>query len=46
MGAIRRVLNYNSYYPLRSEKKVVDYIEGVTADADKGADNFLRGMVT
>ena len=46
LRAIRRVLDDNRYYPFCSEKKVVEYIEGVAADADQGANNFLRSIVT
>lgn len=41
-GIIYRVLGDSRYYPLGGEKEVVPYIEGVTTDADQGADNFLR----
>ncbi len=40
-----RVLDNSRYYSLCSEKKVVDYIEGMTTDADKGTDNLLRSML-
>ena len=40
------MLDDNSYYPFCREKKVVNYIESVAVDADQGADNFLRSMVT
>ena len=45
-GNIRWVLDDNSYYPFCSEKKVVLYIESVTADSNNGADNFLRSILT
>ena len=46
MGGIGRVLNENGYYPHCSEKEVVAYIEGVTADISQGTDNLLRGIFT
>ena len=40
------MLDNDGYQPFRSEEKVINYIEGVAADAAEGTDNLLRNMIT